>query len=188
MAEPFDDPDWLFELKYDGFRAMAYIQNGKAALISRKGDRYESFETLRTQLGLLRHDTILDGEIAVLDQHGRPQFNDLLRRSGEPIFYAFDCLWLDGRDLRNLPLLVRKGILEGIITADSLLMYAGHVETRGIELFQQACELDLEGVVCKHKSSPYASDELPWMKVLNPNYSQRERRRERLNNRRPESG
>jgi hypothetical protein len=99
VPDPCDHPDWLFELKYDGFRGMAYIRNGKAELISRKGNAYQSFEPLRAHLGTVGHDVILDGEITLLDGDGRPQFNDLLRRRGEPIFYAFDCLWLDGRDL-----------------------------------------------------------------------------------------
>jgi len=82
----------MFELKYDGFLAMAYIEHGKAELISRKGNAYESFAPLRAQLATLGHDVILDGEITLLDRHGRPQFYDLLRRRGEPVFYAFDCL------------------------------------------------------------------------------------------------
>ena len=185
MPEPFDDPDWLFELKYDGFRAMAYIQNGSCRLVSRKGNAYESFETLRLQLGTLGHSAVIDGEISLLDHHGRPQFYDLLRGRGAPIFYAFDCLWLDGRDLRNLPLIVRKGVLEGVASPDSGVLYAGHAEARGVELFQHVCEMDLEGIVCKHKQSIYGSDELPWITVLNPNYSQREGRRELFDKRRP---
>src|SRR5215472_922712 len=149
-----------------------------AQLISRKGNAYQSFESLRTQLATLRHDVILDGEITVLDGNGRPQFYDLLRRRGEPVFYVFDCLWLDGRDLRNTPLMVRKGILEGIVPANSPLVYAKYVEGSGVDLFRLVCEQDLEGIVCKHKLSPYGSEELPWIKVLNSNYSQREGRRQ----------
>jgi bifunctional non-homologous end joining protein LigD len=184
VPEAFDHPDWWFELKYDGFRAMAYIQDGKAELISRKGNAYESFAPLRTQLATLGHDVILDGEITLLDGDGRPQFYDLLRRRGEPIFYVFDCLWLDGRDLRSLPLIVRKGILEGIVPKDSPLLYARYVEAGGVDLYRLVCEQDLEGIVCKHKLSAYGSDELPWIKVLNPNYSQREGRRELFEKRR----
>jgi bifunctional non-homologous end joining protein LigD len=187
VPEPFDHPDWLFEVKYDGFRAMAYIQGGKANLISRKGNAYESFAPLRAHLATLRHDVILDGEITLVDGDGRPQFYDLLRRRGEPIFYAFDCLWLDGRDLRSLPLIVRKGILEGIVPTDSPLLYASHVEGSGVDLYRLVCEKDLEGIVCKHKLSAYGSDELPWIKVLNPNYSQREGRRELFEKKRTHS-
>ena len=187
VPEPFDHPDWLFELKYDGFRAMAYIERSKAELLSRKGNAHESFETLRAQLATLGHDVILDGEITVLDGDGRPQFRDLVRRRGEPVFYAFDCLWLDGRDLRNLPLIVRKGILEGIVPRDSPLLYASHVEKSGVDLHRQVRDRDQEGIVCKHSMSTYASDELPWIKVLNPNYSQREGRRELFERKRTHS-
>ena len=184
LSEPFDDPDWWFELKYDGFRAMAYIEKGFCQLVSRKGSTYESFEPLRKQLATIRHDVILDGEITLLDQNGRPQFCDLLRKRGEPIFYAFDCLWLDGRDLSNMPLMVRKGILEGLIFPELPLLYARPTEEQGINLFRQACEMDLEGIVAKHKLSAYGSDDLPWIKVLNPSYSQRESRRELFEKRR----
>lgn len=136
------------------------------------------------RFGPLRHDVILDGEITQLDGDGRPQFYHLLRRRGEPVLYAFDCLWLDGRDLRSLPLIVRKGILEGIIPTDSALLYASHVEGSGVDLYRLVCERDLEGIVRKHKMSAYGSDELPWIKVLNPNYSQREDRRELFDKRR----
>ena len=187
VPDAFDHPDWLYELKYDGFRAMAYIQDGKAKLISRKGNVSESFEPLRAQLGTLGHDVILDGEITLLDGDGRPQFYDLLRPRGEPVFYAFDCLWLDGRDLRALPLIVRKGILEGIVPTDSPLLYAGHVEGPGADLYRLVCDKDLEGIVCKHKLSTYGSDELPWIKVLNPSYSQRDGRRELFEKRRAHS-
>ena len=183
MPEPFDHPDWWFEAKYDGFRALAYIQNGKAELVSRKGDGYQCFEPLRAQLGSLGHEAILDGEIALVDGSSAPTpGNPPSRRA--PVLYAFDCLWLDGRDLRYLPLIVRKGILEGIVPENSAVSFARHVEGSGVELFRVACERDLEGIVCKHKLSTYGSEELPWIEVLNPNYSQRGRRRESFEKRR----
>ena len=83
-----------------------------------------------------------------------------------------------------MPLILRYGILEGIVPADSPLLYASHVEGSGVDLYRLVCDQDLEGIVCKHKLSAYGSDELPWIKVLNPNYSQRERRRELFEKRR----
>ena len=74
--------------------------------------------------------------------------------------------------------MVRKGTLEGIIRPELPLLYARPIEERGIDLFRQVCEMDLEGMVAKHKLSAYGSDELPWIKVLNASYSQREGRRE----------
>ena len=85
----------------DGFRALAYIDEGQCQLVSRKGNIYNSFAPLCSTLAGLGRQAILDGEIACLDSCGKPQFYDLLRRRGDPIFYAFDVLWLDGEDLRS---------------------------------------------------------------------------------------
>jgi bifunctional non-homologous end joining protein LigD len=93
VADPFDHPDWIFELKHDGFRALAYIGDGRCDLISRKNNTYKSFGPLRQALAELRlRDAVLDGEIVCLDDEGRSQFNELLHRRGQPAFYAFD-LW-----------------------------------------------------------------------------------------------
>ena len=98
-ALPFDDPDWLFELKYDGFRAMAVIEHGRAQLISRNGNPFGSFTDLAKNIdGCLPHRrlTVLDGEIVCLDRKGRPQFTDLLFHRGDACFFAFDILICDG--------------------------------------------------------------------------------------------
>jgi bifunctional non-homologous end joining protein LigD len=92
IREPFDHPDWIFELKHDGFRALAYIAEGKCDLISRQKNAYKSFGQLKTAIaGSLKvENAILDGEIVCLDSKGHSVFNELLHRRGEPIFYAFD--------------------------------------------------------------------------------------------------
>jgi bifunctional non-homologous end joining protein LigD len=100
VRQPFDDRDYIFELKHDGFRAVAYLQNGECKLISRN-QRNLGFEMLKRSLAKLPAQTaILDGEIICLDAKGVSQFNQLLSRKVEPILYAFDLLWLDGEDLR----------------------------------------------------------------------------------------
>ena len=134
FAAPFDHPDWIFELKHDGFRALAYITEGRCDLISRKHNRYKTFNRLGVDLSSLRvQNAIIDGEICCLDDEGRSQFNVLLRRRGEPVFYAFDLLWLNGEDIRPLPLLSRKERLRRLIDRHecSLLLFAQHVPTRG---------------------------------------------------------
>src|SRR5438128_3389670 len=84
---PFDHPEWIFELKYDGFRALAIIQNGRTELISRNGNSFKSFEALRKELkSPYQGKTVLDGEIVCLDKRGKPQFRDLLFHRGEPCF------------------------------------------------------------------------------------------------------
>jgi bifunctional non-homologous end joining protein LigD len=99
---PFDHPEWVFELKYDGFRSLAVIQNGRTELISRNGNPFSAFETLRKQLkSPYEGKTVLDGEIVCLDKRGKPQFRDLLFHRGEPCFFAFDLLMSDGKELRT---------------------------------------------------------------------------------------
>ena len=118
IAAPFDHPDWLFELKQDGYRAFAYIENGKCELVSRKQNVYERFGPLAAALAseLRVKNAIIDGEIVCLDGQGRSLFLELLRhRSVNPVLYAFDLLWLDGNDLRGLPLIERKRRLRRLI-------------------------------------------------------------------------
>jgi bifunctional non-homologous end joining protein LigD len=121
---------------------------------------------------------VLDGEIVILDAEGRPQFYDLFRRRGhgDPVFYAFDVLWLHGQDLRARPLIERKLLLRSIIPEQpSVLLYANHIERTGVEFFRLTCEQDLEGVVAKLKHGRYGEG---WFKIRNPTFSQREGRRE----------
>ena len=127
---------------------------------------------------------LVDGEIVCLDEHGRSQFNDLLFHRGEAYFFAFDLLWQGSQDLRMLPLIERKERLRSAIANHpSRLLYCDHIEERGEDLFALACEHDLEGVVAKHKSSPYVSGEgeTSWFKVRNPNYTQTAGRDELFN-------
>ena len=93
VAAPFDDPDWLFELKYDGFRALAFLRRGGAELVSRNGNPFGQFAGLAAELrgAIDAPSVVLDGEVVCLDTDGRPQFNDLLFRRGRPVFVASVC-------------------------------------------------------------------------------------------------
>jgi len=103
VREPFDHPDYIFELKHDGFRAIAYLQSGECKLVSRN-QRNLGFEALKRSLAKLPvENAIIDGEVISVDAKGVSQFNQLLSRKGEPVFYAFDLLWLDAEDLRQRP-------------------------------------------------------------------------------------
>src|SRR5437868_12904908 len=155
---PFDHPEWIFELKYGGFRSLAVIQNGRAQLISRNGNPFNSFDALRKRVSLPEAGkTVLDGEIVCLDRRGRPQFRDLLFHRGEPCFFAFDLLMSDGKDIRSERLTDRKQELRRLLKISaSRMRYADHVEQHGTALFQRVCKLDLEGIVAKHAFSPYA--------------------------------
>jgi bifunctional non-homologous end joining protein LigD len=90
---PFDDPEWLFELKYDGFRSLAAIEHGRAQLLSRNGHPFASFADLAKQIAASIPNTkltVLDGEIVCIDRKGKPQFRDLLFHRGDPCFFAFE--------------------------------------------------------------------------------------------------
>jgi ATP-dependent DNA ligase len=115
--EPFDHPNWLYELKYDGFRSLVYFENGTVRLVSRNGNVYTRFQALCESISkvLRMHNAIQDGEIVCLDDKGRPRFYDLMLRCGAPVFAAFDILWVNGRDLRQNPLTERKKRLRHII-------------------------------------------------------------------------
>jgi bifunctional non-homologous end joining protein LigD len=178
QAEPPTSPDWVFELKYDGFRALAYISD-RVQLVSRKGHTYRRFDRLCKELAhaLSGHEAVLDGEIICVDAEGRPQFYDLLRTRGQPIYAAFDLLWLDGEHLSHRPLIERKARLQKLLPKDHpALLYVQHFESPGPKVLKQVCAMDLEGIVAKKKSAGYGGT--GWVKVLNPKYSQRPGRAE----------
>jgi bifunctional non-homologous end joining protein LigD len=175
--EPSSHPDWVFAVKYDGFRALAYADPSGVRLVSRKGNRFANFADLCAgiELFLKARHAVLDGEIVCLDDKGHSQFNELLFRRGTPCFCAFDLLYLNGKDLRNLPLIERKKALRRIVPQNSVcLLYVGHVEGTGERLFDLARERDLEGIVAKHRQSRYVVENgnPPWVKIRNRNYSQ----------------
>src|ERR1700683_5200022 len=166
--EPFDDKDWLFELKHDGFRSLAYLEDGRCRLVSRHRNAYKSFEALRDALaGLRAKSAILDGEIVALDSSGVSQFKELLYRRGRAVFFAFDLVWLDGVDLRQTPLIERKTKLRKLIERSecSEILFAQHIEGSGKLLFEEVVERNLEGMVAKRRMSVYA--EHGWLKIKN---------------------
>jgi len=180
IREPFDHPEFLFELKHDGFRALAYISDGHCELISRRRNSYKSFGELRAHLaGLKVRNAVIDGELVCLDAEGRSIFNELFLRRCSPIFYAFDLLYLNGRDVRQLPLVERKEKLRSLIEKSALpdVLCGKFVEGRGIDLFNEVVRRNLEGVVAKRKNGTY-SVVSSWLKIKNPNYTQSERRHE----------
>lgn len=179
LPEPFDHPDWIFELKLDGFRCHAHIVNRECRLVSRKGNGFNSFDSLAAELGKAfpTTDLILDGELVCLDPQGFPKFNDILFRRAEPYFYAFDLVYINGKDLRQQPLVERKAELQNVIQAlrrCDRLRYVEHVDGRGTDIFTFAVQRDLEGIVAKHRLGPYVSgrEGSTWFKIRNRSYSQ----------------
>jgi bifunctional non-homologous end joining protein LigD len=187
VSKPFDHPDYIFELKHDGFRALAYIDAGECKLISRNLNRFKLFESLKRSLDKFPvQNAILDGEIVCLDSHGVSQFNVLFSRRGKPVFYAFDLLWLDDQDLRSLPLIERKQRLHELIKRSRFerIIYAQHIETQGVTFFEEICQRDLEGIVAKRRRSIYKNNGTGWLKIKNPKYSQAEGRQDLFERRR----
>jgi bifunctional non-homologous end joining protein LigD len=186
--KPFDSDDYVFELKIDGFRSLAYVENGKCDLVSRNGNTFRNFKDLAQWIGgnLRIESAVLDGEIACVDDAGRSVFNDLLFRRRECVFFAFDLLFLNGDDLRGLPLIERKARLKRLLLRRkrSRVLYVDHIEVRGREFFEKVCNMDLEGIVAKRRQSQYRATEKPsplWVKIKNPRYSQAEGRDELFN-------
>lgn len=163
-SEPFDSDDYIVELKIDGFRSLAYIENGHCDLVSRNGNTFRQFKDLAQWMAehLRVESAVLDGELACVDEHGRSIFNDLMFRRRVCVFFAFDILFLNGEDLRMLPLIKRKARLKKLLRRRrSRMLYVDHIEARGCEFFEKACGLDLEGIVAKRKNSLYRATEKP---------------------------
>jgi bifunctional non-homologous end joining protein LigD len=184
VKRPFDHPDWLFELKHDGFRALAIIESHRCSLVSRRGYVFKQWLPLAEEVAhtVRPQHAVLDGEVVVLRNDGSSDFNALLFRRDRPHYYAFDLLELDGVDLRGLPLLQRKRLLRKLIRRDrrSRLRYLDHVRARGQDLYAAACKRDTEGIVAKWARGPYHTDgtKTSWVKVKNPDYTQAEGRHE----------
>jgi bifunctional non-homologous end joining protein LigD len=176
----FESTEWVYELKHDGFRALAHLNGGRCRFISRRGNEMKRFNDLSGSITkeLKVTDAILDGEICALDGAGRPAFYDLMKRQCKPVYYAFDINWLDGRDLRDLPLVERKKILRRVIPRRSCWVgYVSYVDRGALRLFELVKKVDLEGLVVKRKDGKYAQQTL-WYKILNPTYTQKAGRHE----------
>jgi bifunctional non-homologous end joining protein LigD len=127
--EPFDDPEFVYEPKLDGFRALAYVTGHRCELLSRNGHRFKSWPQLAEEIAhaVKAHNAVLDGEICCLQSDGRPNFHAVMFRRAWPWFYAFDVLSTNGQDLRALPLLERKRRLRTIVPRiECRLLYLDH--------------------------------------------------------------
>src|ERR1700730_2445382 len=174
VKEPFDGPDWIFETKLDGYRAIAVIDaTGKARIWSRNylplEPKFPTFANPVNQLNL--RSTILDGEIVALDKDGIPRFQLLQQWQKRPtapvVYYLFDLLWHDGHDLTGKIVLQQRDRLQQIITTIDGIQVGGYVESRGKDLFQLAKEKGLEGIIAKRKSSIYRPGKRSpdWLKI-----------------------
>jgi len=169
--KPFDDPDWVFETKWDGFRAIAVAEPGHARLYSRNLiDMSKKYPSICQALAAIKQEAVLDGELVALDAHGRSRFQLLQNAEREParlLYCVFDLLYLGGKDLRDRPLLERKAALMRILPKSPLLLYSAHVPGAGIKAFNRAKRLGEEGVMAKLASGRYYSGKRTreWLKV-----------------------
>ena len=180
--DPFDDANWLFEIKWDGYRVLSFIENGKVRMVSRNqndlGPRYPELRELPKLVSA--KSAILDGEVVVLDEQGRPSFSLMQQRTGirahgrqaaaRPdlpiLYYVFDLIYLDGYDLRRVALDDRKRALRHILPPGGLVRYSDHHAGQGIALFQVAKQKELEGIVAKKCNSCYEERRSrEWLKI-----------------------
>lgn len=172
IKEPFDHPDWIFEMKWDGYRAVAEIRDGDISLYSRMGISLgKKFQPLQEALRKLKVQAILDGEIVVVDDRGHPDFQRLQdyqkSGSGHLVYYVFDLLYFQGHELINLPLVRRKELLKKILPSTGNIKFSDHVGNEGILFFQVVKEKGLEGIIAKHAQSTYLMGKRSrqWLKV-----------------------
>jgi bifunctional non-homologous end joining protein LigD len=174
--------DWVHEIKFDGYRILATVKDGRAILRSRRGNDWTAqFRSAAEALGgLACRQAVLDGELVALDEQGRSDFQELQNamKSGDAsrlVYYAFDLLFLDGYDLRGSPLLERKAALERLLAESAKkngkefrtkILYSDHAEGGGESLFKKACAMSLEGIVSKRRDAPYrAGRSDTWTKI-----------------------
>jgi len=180
--KPFDDPNWLFEIKWDGYRAIAFIKDGQVRLVSRnQNDLSSQFPELAALPQFVKAErAILDGEIVTLDDEGRPSFSLMQQRTGfrpgktrlplrkdvQVIYYAFDLLYLDDLDLRRVPLERRKQLLQERIIPSEVIRFSDHYPEQGLALFRAAQQKGLEGIVAKKRDSLYhETRSREWLKI-----------------------
>ncbi len=182
VDQPFDGSEWLFEIKWDGYRAIAFIENGKSRLVSRNQNELTArFPELKDLPKFVHAKTaILDGEVVALDDEGRASFSLMQQRTGfraggrrsaanadvPVLYYAFDLLYLDGYDWRKLPLEERKKKLASILITGDALRYSDHYEKQGKALFEMARAKGLEGILAKKRDSIYQERRsTDWLKI-----------------------
>ena len=184
VEKPFDGEQWLFEVKWDGYRAVAFIREGGASLLSRnQNELTDEFPEIASELGAIGvQEAILDGEIVALDEEGRSSFSFMQQRTGmtKPgkargpkdksvpiVYYVFDLLYLNGYNLMRVPLEQRKELLGQLIPRGAgLLRYSDHHIAGGSALFEVAREKGLEGILAKLRAGPYVQKRSrEWLKI-----------------------
>ncbi|HYE22288.1 MAG TPA: DNA ligase D [Verrucomicrobiae bacterium] len=172
VDDPFNHKDWLFEIKWDGFRTIAEIRKGKTEIYSRNLLSFNQlFAPIVKTLNGFKFEAVLDGEVVVVDEKGKSHFQLLQNYQntgkGNLVYYVFDIIYLNGRNLTGLPLLDRKNILKQILPKTKNVRFSDHVVEKGVAFFKVAQNQSLEGVIAKHCQSSYKSGRRSpeWLKI-----------------------
>ncbi|HEX8561599.1 MAG TPA: DNA ligase D [Flavobacterium sp.] len=173
VNEPFNDPNWIYEVKWDGYRSMAYVQNGNVELQSRNNKSFtEKYYPITAAMQQWKIDAVLDGELLVVGKDGKANFSALQNwrseADGDLIYYAFDLLWYDGITIMELPLLERQAILREILPSnDDRIRISQTFTANGLDFFEAAQKMQLEGIMAKKADSVYIPDNRSknWLKI-----------------------
>src|SRR6267378_5359267 len=180
VDDPFSDPEWIYETKWDGFRSICFVEQEKSRFVSRNQidmtPQYPELTAVAKQIDA--KEAILDGEIVALDKDGMPRFQllqprvgrksgiDALRGQGHIVYYVFDLLYVDGYDLTSCPVVERKDVLGRILRPANFIKVSEHIVGDGEAFFKQIEKFHLEGMIAKRAASPYVQKRSrDWLKV-----------------------
>ena len=172
VDKPFSDEGWEYEVKWDGYRALAFMNKDEVELKSRNNKSFnDKFYPVFEAVKNWNVNAVVDGEIVVVKENGISDFGSLQNwrseADGELLFYVFDILWIDGKSLTDLPLTERKAVLQTIVPEDGLIRSGYSVDTNGMDFFDAAKELGLEGIIAKRSDSTYfpGARSKDWLKI-----------------------
>lgn len=172
VDKPFDSDEWIYEVKWDGYRAVAFMNDGEVTMKSRNDKSFnEKFYPIYDELKQINLNAVIDGEIVVVGSNGQANFGALQNwrseADGDLVFYVFDILWLDGKDLKAFTLMERREILKQILPKSQTILLSEAFETSGIEFLETAKKMDLEGIMAKRKDSEYHTKNRTknWLKI-----------------------
>jgi len=180
VDDPFSDSDWIFETKWDGFRSVCFVKNGKARFVSRNQIEMTAQypELVKVPAQIDAKEAILDGEIVALAEDGRPRFQllqprvgrksgiDALRGKGQIVYFVFDLLYVDGSDLMSCTVVERKAKLDEILRPANFIKLSEHIESEGTAFFREIEKFHLEGMMAKRAGSKYVQKRsTDWLKI-----------------------
>jgi bifunctional non-homologous end joining protein LigD len=172
VDKPFDKEGWQYEIKWDGYRTVAFCNNDQVDLKSRNDKSFnEKFYPIHQAVQQWNIHAVVDGEVVVLDEDGKPNFGALQNwrseADGEIYYYVFDLLWMNGKDLMKLPLIERRTTLKQIIPENNIIRFSENFEVSGVEFFETAMKLGLEGIMAKKSDSLYSAGNRSkdWLKI-----------------------